>query len=322
MAKKKTTETTTPKKTVKKAATKKTVKKVSTVATSKSAPTTVSDNYVFRVVVIALLMVNALVWVASLISSGGPSNNIVEALNQHEAAKMWGEEVFDVFQKLVNSDEYKSQQLDTFNNLLTQLESGDTQPSAAPTAQAAPSEIDSDTISDILEDRPMMGNTDSNIVLIEYTDMECPFCKRLHDSGVVDQLVANNNISATYSHFPLGFHPNAGPAGEAAESVRVNVGDEAYFEYKSAIFAGGTLNSASIIAAAVSVWADADQVQADLDAGTYTALVQAQMSEGSSLFGVSGTPGNVLLNTDTGKFELVSWAAPLANFEAALANIQ
>lgn len=167
-----------------------------------------------------------------------------------------------------------------------------------------------------------MGNTDSNIVLIEYTDMECPFCQRLHDSGVVDQLVANNNIMATYMHFPLGFHPNAGPAAQVAESVRVQLGDDAYFAYKAAIFAGGTLNSTSIMAAAVSVWADADQVQADLDAGTYSAIVQAQMNDGSSLFGVSGTPGNVLLNTDTGEFELVSWAAPLANFEAALANIQ
>jgi protein-disulfide isomerase len=45
------------------------------------------------------------------------------------------------------------------------------------------------------------------------------------------------------------------------------------------------------------------------------------MSEGSSKFGVNGTPGNVLINTKTGKYEVVSGAQPEANFAAAIERL-
>jgi hypothetical protein len=45
------------------------------------------------------------------------------------------------------------------------------------------------------------------------------------------------------------------------------------------------------------------------------------MAEGSSKFGVNGTPGNVLINTKTGKYEVVSGAQPEANFDAAITRL-
>lgn len=188
--------------------------------------------------------------------------------------------MYEVFEKLINSEEYQTQQLETFNNLLSQLQ-GANNPTAAQVQEPTPTQLTDNQVDDILQDRPLMGNENAEIVIIEYTDIECPFCKRLHDSGVMDQLIANNpDIAVTYKHFPLSFHPNAQPAAEAAESIRVHVGDEAYFAYKNEIFKAGSINRDSIIKAAVAAGANQAQIEADLDAGTYTAEVQAQMNEG------------------------------------------
>jgi predicted DsbA family dithiol-disulfide isomerase len=58
-----------------------------------------------------------------------------------------------------------------------------------------------------------------------------------------------------------------------------------------------------------------------LIAGKFKARVDAHMAEGSSKFGVNGTPGNVLINTKTGKYEVVSGAQPEANFDAAITRL-
>lgn len=45
------------------------------------------------------------------------------------------------------------------------------------------------------------------------------------------------------------------------------------------------------------------------------------MTEGSSLFSVNGTPGNVLINNKTGKYEVISGAFPEGSFDAAIARL-
>ena len=58
---------------------------------------------------------------------------------------------------------------------------------------------------------------DAKVVLVEYSDFECPFCSRHHPS--MQQLVDDygDDVVWVYRHFPLSFHPEAGPAAEASE---------------------------------------------------------------------------------------------------------
>jgi protein-disulfide isomerase len=79
-------------------------------------------------------------------------------------------------------------------------------------------------------------------------------------------------------------------------------------------------------ASKISEYADASgvngaQVQKCVDDGTYAQYVQDDMAGGSA-GGVSGTPGNIVLNIKTGDSRLVSGAQPVSAFQAAVDELR
>lgn len=70
-----------------------------------------------------------------------------------------------------------------------------------------------------LTDVPMKGNQDAPIIMIEFSDFECPFCKRFFDV-TMPQLMQNwintGKVRFYYMHFPLNFHAKAEPSARAS----------------------------------------------------------------------------------------------------------
>ncbi len=63
------------------------------------------------------------------------------------------------------------------------------------------------------------GNLESSVILVEYSDFQCPACAAYFP--LVERIFAENsqNIKFVYRHFPLTQHANAIPASQAAESA-------------------------------------------------------------------------------------------------------
>ena len=128
-------------------------------------------------------------------------------------------------------------------------------------------------------------------------------------------------MALAFKHYPLPFHPQAMPAAQAAECVGEASGADKYFAFIESIFVKGTPSQATIDAAVKEVGLNPANIQKCVDSGKFKSRVDAHMAEGSSKFGVNGTPGNVLINTKTGKYEVVSGAQPEANFDAAITRL-
>lgn len=83
----------------------------------------------------------------------------------------------------------------------------------------------------------LFTKTGSTITIIEYSDLECPFCKRFH--GTMNEVVESfgeDKITWVYRHFPLNIHPTAPKQAEAVECARELGGNNASKKMISAIF--------------------------------------------------------------------------------------
>jgi len=162
----------------------------------------------------------------------------------------------------------------------------------------------------------------AQVAVIEYSDMECPFCKRVHPTYQQIMQTYGDKVVWVYRHFPLSFHANAAKEAEASDCAAELGGNDAFWKYTDKIFekttSGGTGIALDQLAPlAKEVGLNASKFQSCLDSGKYTQHVQDDMNGGSSA-GVSGTPGNIVLNLKTQKSQEVSGAQPFENFKSAI----
>jgi len=134
-----------------------------------------------------------------------------------------------------------------------------------------------------------IGPADAPIVIVEFSDFQCPFCKRWHDEVYQPLFAAYpGKIRLVYRNLPLtSIHPEAMAAAEASMCA----GEQnAYWQYHEALFNGqGSLSSGFYVQTATDLGLDTTAFQACIDAQRYQTQIQADMDFAQSL-GVQSTP--------------------------------
>ena len=161
----------------------------------------------------------------------------------------------------------------------------------------------------VTRDDHVRGNPGANIALIEYSDYECPFCARFHPTAqqVVDEY--GDQVKWVYRHFPLdAIHPRARTAAMAAECVAELGGNDAFWRFTDLLYEDITkIGDLSPIAQSAGV--NVSQFESCVQSGRYADKVEKDYQEGLAA-GVSGTPGNFILNETTGDVWFVPGAYP------------
>lgn len=172
----------------------------------------------------------------------------------------------------------------------------------------------------------LYGNPAAPISLIEYSDFECPYCKRFHPTAKALVDASDGQVNWVYRHFPLAFHnPMAQREAEASECADELGGNDAFWRFADTLYArtgsnGKGIPGVELGAFAAEVGLDRAAFEACLDSGRHAARVQADYKEGIAL-GISGTPGNILRNNETGRAQLVGGAQPLARLQAVVEQL-
>lgn len=164
------------------------------------------------------------------------------------------------------------------------------------------------------------GNPNAPITIIEYSDYECPFCKRFHPTVI--KLLENNaqKLRWVYRHFPLGFHdPGATKQAEATECIAELGGNEAFWVYSDLIYKRTRSNGKgfpikNLKPLAEEIGVDGGEFEKCLNTGKYTNRVKEDMANGKNN-GVTGTPAAFILNAK-GEMRFISGALPLAQIQA------
>lgn len=147
------------------------------------------------------------------------------------------------------------------------------------------------------DDDPVLGDKNAPLTLVEFSDYECPFCKRSFDQ-LLPELKTNyidtGKLKLVYRDFPLSFHANAHKEAEAAECARSQGDDATYFRYHDQIFNRTTSNGTGLALSqlpiiAKSLGLNVGQFQQCLDSGKFGDEVDKDIADGTAA-GVSGTP--------------------------------
>lgn len=173
------------------------------------------------------------------------------------------------------------------------------------------------------------GNEKAKVVMIEYSDYECPYCNKFHPTMVELMEKYEQDIAWVYRHFPLSFHPNAQPLAEASECVATYGSNEAFWKFSDSVYekmADGSIygndpenkkvSEETILALASEAGANRNEVKACLDSAEMKQAVKDDQVGGSKA-GVTGTPGTIIISKKGG-FELVPGALPIEQIETML----
>ena len=172
----------------------------------------------------------------------------------------------------------------------------------------------------------LRGNPAAVVTLIEYTDFECPFCKRFHDTPKTLLERYGDRVNWVIRNYPLPFHdPAAHKEALAAECVAQLAGNDAYWKYADALFANTKSNGAGLSEEhSVEKLADALGINTSSfsgcmnDAkGAAAVRVDEDVSDGATA-GVNGTPATVVRNNKTGASQAVVGALPPEAFTAVI----
>ena len=154
---------------------------------------------------------------------------------------------------------------------------------------------------------PSLGPDDAEIVVVEFSDYQCPYCRRFHDETYQALLDAYpGQIRFVYRNLPLtSIHPSAMPA--AIASMCAN-DQNAYWDFHEKLFSSETLDEATYIQYATDLGLNVDTFTACLSSGSHDAFIETDMKFALDL-GVQSTPTFFINGL------AVVGAQPLQNFQ-------
>ncbi len=141
---------------------------------------------------------------------------------------------------------------------------------------------------------PVKGQEDAPVTIIEFSDFECPFCKRFYDNTygqIVSNYVESGDVKIVYRDLPLNrLHPQAESAAVAAQCVFQIGGNDAFWDYHDTIFNNqNQLSESSLKQWAGDVGVSQSEFNSCFDNQETLDEVNADKSAAQSA-GASGTP--------------------------------
>ena len=142
----------------------------------------------------------------------------------------------------------------------------------------------------------LRGSKDAQVLLIEYSDFQCPYCASFHPTAQKALAEYGDKLAWAYRHFPLdSIHPSARPAANASECMAELVGEEGFWKFADEVFANPA-GLTDLSATAVKLGVNKAAFDACLSEKRYDEIVNSDYQEGIDA-GVAGTPGNYIVNS-------------------------
>ena len=175
----------------------------------------------------------------------------------------------------------------------------------------------------LIKGEPTLGAATAPVTIVEFSDFECPYCKRFHDlvfPKLKKEYIDTGLVRFVHKDLPLPFHEQSRPAAVAA---RCSTEQGLYWRTYEALFNKQTCLScqgADEIAASTGV--DREKLDQCKNKGRMAKAVTSNLSE-AELQGIRATPTFVIGPSRNGAHsgDIIEGAMPWENFEQAIQRI-
>lgn len=165
------------------------------------------------------------------------------------------------------------------------------------------------------------GPKNAPVVLIEYSEFECPFCKKNATTITGLRNEYGDKVVHIMRHYPLSKHINAFMEAQAAECVAKSNGDEAFYNYAITVFSrskstGTSFDQAGMVEIAKELGYDSEKVNSCITNEETKALVESHIKQAQDA-DIRGTPGTFVRKSD-GTTKYVVGAVDISVFRSVI----
>lgn len=191
-----------------------------------------------------------------------------------------------------------------------------------PVAQAPEPITNTDAVRAVTSEDHIKGNPDAPIKIVVYSDFECPFCKRFHDTmnSVMDKYGSSGEVAWVFRQFPLDqLHPvKAQAVAVASECAAEQGGNDAFWKFSDGYFDVTLTNNRTDIEKVIpqlvkEIGLDPKSFQTCFESDKFDARIQADLANAAETGG-QGTPWSIMIGPD-GTTYPINGAQPLASIE-------
>lgn len=183
-----------------------------------------------------------------------------------------------------------------------------------------------DQVRPISNEDHIRGNPNAEVVVVEYSDTECPFCGRFHDTmkQIMNEYGKDGKVAWVYRHSPIDqLHSKARTESVALECAGELGGNDKFWEYTDRLYkvtpANNGLDLAELPKIAEYVGLDAAKFNTCLTSGKYDAKIEGDMQNARATGG-GGTPWSVVL-TKKGEKSSLNGAYPYEAVKEIIDNL-
>jgi protein-disulfide isomerase len=169
-----------------------------------------------------------------------------------------------------------------------------------------------------------MGSSSAPVVIVEYTDYQCPFCNRFQNTTFPElkkRYIDTGKVRFIGRDYPLDFHPHS---LKAAQATRCAGEQDKFWQIKDALMRNSAhLTPDLITSLARDASLDMGKFQACMDGGTYLTDIRDGIATANAV-GISGTPSFVIgkMSGDFLDGYLVVGAQPFATFDGLIKQME
>lgn len=185
----------------------------------------------------------------------------------------------------------------------------DSQPDQKMVEEVAPIKLAGDEV--------FSGDANSKLVMITFTDFQCPYCARFNPGLVAVQKA--NNAKLVFKHFPLSFHQYAKDLANMFECVAKNSSFNNASNFADELFAENLKSQGQITVDSAKKLANKYINDQAIDScskdSSIAAKIDRDYKEGLGL-GIQGTPALYIVNTQSNKAIRINGALDQASIQA------